>query len=195
MADVVIPDDAPPVLATSPAFQTLLAAKDVRHYNTLPGSIEKLIERIQDARVVINSRSSSRFSAEVFERCPQLRVLSIWGTGTDNIDLAAAERHGVRVTNTPGVSATSVAEHTLALMLATARMIPAQHAAVCDGQWPRGQSVELNGKRLGVIGLGAIGRRFAQLGQVIGMRVWAWTLHPKPALGFEMVELDDLLRS
>ncbi len=193
MADVVIPDDSPPVLATSPAFQRLLGAAEVRHFDTLPGSVERLIERIQDARVVINIRSSSKFTAEVFERCPTLRILSIWGTGTDHVDLAAAERHGVRVASTPGVSATSVAEHALALMLATARMIPAQDAAVRSGQWPRGQSVELSGKKLGVIGLGAIGRRFAQLGQGIGMRVMAWTLHPNPALGFDLVDLDALL--
>jgi D-3-phosphoglycerate dehydrogenase len=55
--------------------------------------------------------------------------------------------------------------------------------------------VELQGKTLGVIGLGAIGRRFARLGQGIGMRVIAWTMHPNPALGFDLVELDELLRT
>ncbi len=195
MPDVVIPDDWPPVLASSPAFQTLRKAAEIEYFDTLPGSEQALIERIARAKVVVNIRSSSRFSAEVFEQCRTLRMLSIWGTGTDNIDLAAAARHGVRIANTPGVSAISVAEHTLALMLATARMLPAQDAAVRSGTWPRGQSIELNGKTLGVIGLGAIGRRFAQLGNGIGMRVIAWTLHPNPALGVRLVELHDLLAS
>jgi D-3-phosphoglycerate dehydrogenase / 2-oxoglutarate reductase len=63
------------------------------------------------------------------------------------------------------------------------------------GEWLRGQSIQLNGKTLGVIGLGAIGRQFARIAQGIGMRVIAWTMHPNPALGFELVALDELLRS
>jgi D-3-phosphoglycerate dehydrogenase len=193
MPKIVIPDDCPPVLAASPGFSRLRAFDQVDYFDTLPGSPERLIERIRDAEVVINIRSSSRFTAEVFQQCPRLRLLSLWGTGTDNVDLAAAQQHRVIVTNTPGVSAASVAEHTLALMLAAARGIPAQDAAVRGGNWPRGQGIELYGKTLGIIGLGAIGRRFAQLGQGIGMRVIAWTLHPNPALGFELVELEQLL--
>jgi D-3-phosphoglycerate dehydrogenase len=119
-------------------------------------------------------------------------MLSLWGTGTDNVDLAAAARHGVTVTNTPGVAATSIAEHCLALMLATARRIPRADAAIRRGEWPRGEGAQMHGKTLGVIGLGAIGRRFARLGAAVGMRVIAWTMHPDPALGFELVSLDRL---
>jgi len=143
---------------------------------------------------VINIRSSSSFSAEVFQSCPRLRLVSVWGTGTDNVDLKAAAKHGVTITNTPAVSASSVAEHALTLMLAVARRIPAQDAAVRNGGWPRGQGVELRGKTLGIVGLGAIGRRFAELGRGIGMRVIAWTLHPRPALNVELVEFEQLLR-
>src|SRR6185503_6533537 len=108
--------------------------------------------------------SSCRFTESVFTACPQLRMLSLWGTGTDNVDLPAAARHGVTVTNTPGVSAPSIAEHALALMLAAARKIPQMDARTRQGEWARGQSVQMAGKTLGVVGLGAIGRRFAQLG-------------------------------
>ena len=62
-------------------------------------------------------------------------------------------------------------------------------------RWPRGQAAQMHGKTLGVIGLGAVGRQFARLGAGIGMRVVAWTMHPDPALGFELVALDELLRS
>jgi phosphoglycerate dehydrogenase-like enzyme len=192
---VVVPDDCPPVLAMSPAFETLRERAAVEYFDTLPGSEERLIERMQDAEIALNIRSSSKFTAKVFESCPKLRLVSVWGTGTDNIDLAAAAKRGVMVTNTPGVSAFSVAEHALALMLAVARRIPAQDGAVRGGAWPRGQGVELRGKILGIVGLGAIGRRFAELGRAIGMRVVAWTMHPDAALGFELVELDELLRS
>jgi phosphoglycerate dehydrogenase-like enzyme len=122
-------------------------------------------------------------------------AVSFWGTVTDNIDLAAAQQHGVTVTNTPGVSAVSIAEHSLMLALAVARRVVAIHEGVVAGEWPRGQSVQLHGKTLGVIGLGAIGRQFARIAQGIGMRVIAWTMHPNPALGFELVELEELLRS
>jgi phosphoglycerate dehydrogenase-like enzyme len=195
MLKVIIPDDCPSVLAASAGFRTLSEHAEVEHFDTLPGSSERLIERIRDAEAVINIRSSSKFTEDVFQGCPHLRLLSIWGTGTDNVDLTAAQRHRVTVTNTPGVSAASVAEHALALMLAVARGIPAQDAAVRGGSWPRGQGIELYGKTLGLIGLGAIGRQFAQIGRGIGMRVIAWTMHPNPALGVELVEFEQLLRT
>lgn len=191
---VVIPDDYPPVLGPSSALKKLSEFAEVERYDSLPGSEAGLIDRIRDAEIVINIRSSSRFSATVFESCPRLELVSLWGTGIDNVDLAAAAARGVTVTNTPGVSAPSVAEHALALMLAAARNIPAHDAEVRAGKWPRGGGVELRGKTLGIIGLGAIGRRFAELGAGIGMRVIAWTLHPKPAPGIELVPLDQLLR-
>jgi D-3-phosphoglycerate dehydrogenase len=192
---IVVPDDAPPVLGPSPALDRLRGCGEVRYFDSLPGTEDRLLERIAGAEIVINVRSSTRFPASVFARCPGLRMLSIWGTGIDNIDLAAAARHGVTVTNTPAVSAVSIAEHTLALMLAVARKIPATDASVRAGEWRRGGYSQLHGKTLGIIGLGAIGRRFARLGEGIGMRVIAWTMHPNPALGFELVELDTLLRT
>jgi D-3-phosphoglycerate dehydrogenase len=161
----------------------------------LPGSEDSLIERIAGAEIVINIRSSTRFGESVFQRTPDLRLLSLWGTGTDNVDLAATGRHRVTVTNTPGVSAFSIAEHALALMLAVARRIPRLDREVRQGGWPRGQAAQMHGKTLGVIGLGAVGRQFARLGAGIGMRVIAWTMHPDPALGFDFVALDELLRS
>jgi phosphoglycerate dehydrogenase-like enzyme len=192
---VVVPDDWPPVLANSGGFRRLCEFAEVQYFETLPGSQEELIERIRHAEMAINIRSSSKFPEEVFQRCPHLRLVSLWGTGTDNVDLMAAERYGVTITNTPGVSAFSVAEHALALVLAVARGIPSQDAAIRGGGWPRGQGIELYGKTLGIIGLGAIGRRLAELGRAIGLHVIAWTVHPNPALGVEMVEFDQLLRS
>jgi D-3-phosphoglycerate dehydrogenase len=192
---IVVPDDYPPVLAPSQAYRNLTARAAIEYYDSLPGGEERLIERIRDAEIVINIRSSCKFTARVFDACPRLRLLSLWGTGTDNVDLPAAAVHGVTVTNTPGVSAVSIAEHSLALMLAVARNVPRIDGEVRQGHWPRGFVSQMSGKTLGIIGLGAIGRRFAQIGAGIGMRVIAWTLHPNPALGFELVELEELLRT
>src|ERR1700722_19016213 len=195
MIRIAIPDDAPPVLASSAVWRDLEGHAELDYYDTLPGSEERLAERIAPADAVLNIRSSSKFTERVMERAPRLRLISVWGTGTDHVDLAAARRRNIVVMNTPGVSAASVAEHALALLLATARRIPQADAATRRGEWPRGQGVELRGKTCGVVGLGAIGRQFAALAHGIGMCVIAWTLHPQPLPGVELVELDELFRA
>jgi phosphoglycerate dehydrogenase-like enzyme len=188
-----IPDDAPPVLRSSAVWPELAARAEVDYHDTLPGSEDGLIGRIREAEIVLNIRSSSKFTARVFDACPRLLLLSLWGTGTDHVDLVAAARRGVAVTNTPGVSAVSIAEHALALLLAVARRIPQLDRATRAGEWPRGQSMELRGKTCGIIGLGAIGREFARLAAAIGMRVAAWTMHPRP--GDAIVPLDEIYRT
>ena len=195
MTLISIPDDAPPVLAGSAAWPGLQAGAQLDYHDTLPGSEERLIERIGAAEVVLNIRSSCKFTETVFAACPKLRMVSVWGTGTDHVDLAAAARHGVTITNTPGVSAISIAEHALALLLAVARKLPQMDSATRGGGWPRGRSVELYGKTCGIIGLGAIGRQFARLAAGIGMRVIAWTMHPRPIPGVDAVGLDELYRT
>jgi D-3-phosphoglycerate dehydrogenase len=193
MLKVHVPDDAPPVLRSSKAWADLAARAEVVYHDTLPESEERLIERIRDAEIVLNIRSSQKFTERVFAECPRLRMVSVWGTGTDHVDLAAAARRGVTVTNTPGVSAISIAEHTLALLFAVARRIPQIDRATRTGGWPRGRSVELHGKICGIVGLGAIGRQFARLAAGIGMRVIAWTMHPRE--GDPIVPLDELYRT
>lgn len=195
---IVVPDDFPPVLGPSGAFQSLQDGAHVHYHDSLPASTAVLAERIGDAAGVVNIRSSIEFGEQVFAACPGLRALSLWGTGTDHVDLGAAERHGVVVTNTPGVSAVAMAEHTLALMLAVARDIPRIDFKTKRGAWPRGFVTQLHGKTLGVVGLGAIGLQAARIAKGIGMRVIAWTRRPqgKPLdeIGVELVALDDLYR-
>ncbi len=195
MPRISIPDDSPAVLATSAVFPALQARAELDYHDSLPGTEDVLIERIGAAETVLNIRSSSRFTARVFAACPRLRLLSVWGTGTDHIDLASAAQHGVTVTNTPGVSARSIAEHALALLFAVARRIPEMDAATRLGTWPRGRGVELFGKTCGVIGYGAIGRQFARLAAALGMRVVVWTMHPARYADVEFVELDELYRT
>src|SRR5437899_5271042 len=108
MLRVVIPDDAPPVMGLSAAYRALLERAQVDYYDTLPLSEAELIARIRDAELVINIRSSCRFTENVLAQCGRLRLLSLWGTGTDNVDLTAAARCGVTVTNTPAVAADSI---------------------------------------------------------------------------------------
>jgi len=192
---ISIPDDAPPVLATSAVWPGLANRAQLDYHDTLPGSEDRLIGRIAAAELVLNIRSSSKFSARVFDACPRLRLVSLWGTGTDHVDLPAAASHGVTITNTPGVSAVSIAEHALALLLAVARRIPQVDTATRRGEWARGQSMELRGKTCGIVGLGAIGSEFARIAAAIGMRVIAWTMHPRPIPGVELVDLEELYRA
>jgi phosphoglycerate dehydrogenase-like enzyme len=179
-------------MAPSTAYRKL-EGHDVRTYSDRPATGDDLVERIRDAEAVINIRSTSRFTAEVLEKCDRLRLISIWGTGTDNVDLAAAKARGVRVTNTPGVSAIAVAEHTLSLIMAVAKQTVHVDQQVRGGKWPRAMVMQLRGKTLGLIGTGAIGREVAILGRAIGMRVIAWTFHPQDDIA-EWVSFDDVFR-
>ena len=195
MPRIVIPDDEPAVMSPSVAFRRL-SGDDVRTFLTRPSSAAELIERVGDSEIVINIRSTSRFTADVIEHCPALRLISIWGTGTDHVDLAAAQKRNIRVTNTPGVSAVAVAEHALALIMAVAKRTVEVDGEVRRGAWPRAMVTQLRGKTLGLIGTGAIGREMARLGAGIGMRVIAWTFHPRGPGGdvAEWVSLDDVFR-
>src|SRR5260221_7220726 len=102
MPKIYIPDDAPPMLRPSAAWAGMAARAEIEYHDTLPGPEDGLIARISDAELVLNIRSSVKFTERVFAACPKLRLVSAWGTGTDHIDLAAASRHGVTITNTPG---------------------------------------------------------------------------------------------
>jgi len=167
---------------TPSAAYAKLASYDVRTYPGRPSTPADLISRIQDAEVVINIRSTSRFTNDVLARCPKLRLISIWGTGTDNVDLHAAKTRGIHVTNTPAVSAIAVAEHTLSLIMAVAKQTILVDRQVKEGKWPRAMVTQLYGKTMGLIGTGAIGREVARLARGIGMHVIAWTYHPKQDL-------------
>jgi phosphoglycerate dehydrogenase-like enzyme len=147
--------------------------------------------------VAINIRAYSKFNEPLFQACPDLKLISVLGIGTDNIDLAAASRAGIQVCNTPGYSAVSVAEHTLSLMLAAARKIPGHEQELRAGRWTRLPMIQLHGKTLGIVGFGSIGRQLASLARGIGMQVRAWTFHPTleraAQSGVEFVELELLL--
>ena len=194
--NIAIPDDAPPVMRPSKAYQTLLERAEVSYYDSLPSSDEALVGRVGDAEGAVSIRASAKFPEAVLAACPKLQIVSVWGTGTDHIDLAVAARLGITVTNTPAVSAVAMAEHALALMLAVARRIPRIDFEMRQGTWPRGLITQLHGKTLGIIGLGAIGRQTARIARGIGMRVVAWTMHPSSELarelGLALVDLDEL---
>jgi phosphoglycerate dehydrogenase-like enzyme len=173
---IVVPDDFPSVFQGSAAHERAKALGAVRVFTERGADDEpELIRRIADARVAVNIRAHARFTDGVFAACPGLKMVSVWGTGTDNIDLHAAGMRGVTVSNTPGVNAFAVAEHALALMLSVGRKIPAIDREMRGGKWPREMLTQLLGKTLGVFGMGTIGSRVATLGRAVGMDVLAWS--------------------
>lgn len=198
MVKIVIPDDFPPQMKGTEALEQLHEYGEVTSYDTKASSQDELIQRMKQAEVAINVRAYSKFTEAVFLGCPSLKLLSILGTGTDQVDLAAASRYKVVVTNTPGFAAIAVAEHALALMLSLARRICVIDRQVRENKWPRGLMTQLHGKTLGLIGLGVIGGQLARISKGIGMRTLAWTFHPTPQraqeVDVELVPLEDLLR-
>ncbi len=140
-------------------------------------------------------RSAVKVNADVLAKAPKLRVIGRAGVGVDNVDLPAATAAGVVVMNTPGGNSVSVAEHTLALMLAMARSIPQASASTKSGKWEKKKFLghELRGKTLGVVGLGWIGREVVRRAKPFEMRIVASDPYVNAQsaadLGVELVDL------
>jgi D-3-phosphoglycerate dehydrogenase / 2-oxoglutarate reductase len=138
-----------------------------------------------------------RIDASALEAADRLRVLARYGAGVDNVDLAAARRKGVVVTNTPNVNSSSVAELTVGLILCLARKIPEFSKSVKTGEWNRSMGMALEGKRVGLMGFGNIGKEVARRLSGWSVRLIAYDLLPDRAaaakFGVELVSQPQLL--
>lgn len=179
-------------------LELLEAQGDVR-LDVRPGMDRPtLLEAVAGADALV-VRSATRADAEVVAAGKSLRVIGRAGIGVDNIDRAAAAARGIVVVNTPGANATATAEHTLAMLLAACRRIPAAHASVAAGEWRRADfvGVELSGRTLGVVGFGRIGRMVAERARAFGMQIVAYdpyvTAEAGAAAGAAMMDLEALL--
>jgi phosphoglycerate dehydrogenase-like enzyme len=134
-----------------------------------------LVAALADFDIVVAMRERTVFDADLFEHLPRLRLLVTTGMRNASIDVAAAERHGVVLCGTGSVLG-STAQHTWALILALVRNIPEEVEEFRSGDdWQRRMSVDLTGKRLGLIGLGRLGTRVARVGIDFEMEVVAWS--------------------
>ena len=185
-----------------------------------PGRKSKALERLRDfsEELVFNDKSRPLTEEElipllkgcqgylagldfiterVLREAEDLKVISRYGTGYDRIDMAAASQYGVTVTNTPGVNAQAVGELAVGLLLSVARQISYLDRTTRSGEWVRAEGVELKGKTLGILGLGAIGKVVARCAKGFGMRVAA----SDPFIdreycrehGIEAMDMEDLL--
>ncbi len=149
-----------------------------------------------DALVV---RSQVEVDAALIAAAPRLQVIGRAGVGVDNVDLDAATRAGITVVNAPTGNTIAAAEHTLALLLALARRVPAADASMRRGEWSRSslQGVQLRGRTLGIIGLGKIGMAVAERARALGMTLLGSdpyvTAEQATLRGVELVDLERLL--
>lgn len=176
----------------------------------LPPTVTALDPAPAPARIYANAvpaqamiaSSVLRYSGEVMDACPNLRLIARVGIGVDNIDLDAATARGIVVTNTPDGPTESTAEHAVAMLLALAKRLKQGNDNFAAGQWGPRTGVlmgdEVQGKTLGLVGLGRIGRRVAQISLLaFNMRVLAYdpylSTEQAAALGVELTDLDSVI--
>ena len=163
--------------------------------DTTPANV---IERLQGARVAISNKVV--LNAQTLAACPDLKLILVAATGTNNVDLEAARAQGITVANCQGYGTPSVAQHTLGLLLALATRLVDYNKAVADGQWQQSKQfclldfpiVELEGKTLGLFGHGELGSAVAKLAEAFGMRVLIGQIPGRPARAGRLA-LDELL--
>jgi D-3-phosphoglycerate dehydrogenase len=195
------------VLITTRTFQRMKGAHwDALHeagLETITSGLDQalneqqLIERLPGIAALICGMDE--VTERALETTEELRVISMNGVGLDRIDVAAATRRGVVVTRTPGSNADSVADLALALMLAQARHLPRHDRTMREGDWSRQRGRELRGQRLGLVGLGAIGKKVALRALAFGMTVQAYDPYVDAAFcrehGIEIADWETCLRS
>lgn len=159
---------------------------------------EALIAALQGAQALI-VRSATNVDAAVLSAVSGLLVVGRAGVGLDNVDVDAATKAGVMVTNAPESNIVSAAEHTIALLMSMARNVPQAHAALVSGRWERSkwEGVELAGKTLGVVGLGRIGKLVAHRALGLGMKIVAFdpyiSVERGRQMNVDMLPLDQLV--
>jgi len=156
----------------------------------------ELKERINDYDALI-IRSATKVTADILEDATRLKIIGRAGVGVDNVDVPAATKKGIIVCNAPGSNSLSVAEHALALLMAQARMVTSADASMKAGRWEKSKfkGVELDGKVLGILGMGKIGQLVAPRAKALGMTCIAYDPYVTPErfreLGVERADSPD----
>jgi D-3-phosphoglycerate dehydrogenase len=199
---IVVPDGDPEANALiRAALEGSGRSFEVDWHTDVPASVDEWVRRTREADAIILSWG---LPTEVLHRAERLRVVSFCGTGvSDHVDLAVAEERGITVLPVRGYGDNAVAEHALGLLFSVLMRVPEADRAVRSGRWSEDQEWdsnwaprwELKGKRVGVVGLGGIGRRFAELAAACGMEVVAWSRGVEgvdPRTGIRLLSLGEL---
>lgn len=179
----------------APQAVALLKDFDLVYAGKTPDE-ESLIRLCREHRPVALIVRYGRVSARIISESPELKVIAKHGVGIDTIDVEAAAQRGIAVKPATGANAAAVAEHTWALILACAKSVPYLNHRMQQGHWdkPTHKSIELAGRTLGLVGLGAIGERVAQIGIAFGMHVVAHDpFRQTPPAGVRLCTLNDLV--
>lgn len=196
MTRVAILDDYQAVALKMTDWSTLPKDVEVRVFQDHLKDEDALVGRLQDFTIVMAMRERTPFPRSTFARLPNLKLLTTTGMRNAAIDMQAASDHGVTVCGTGGV-VYPTAELTWGLILSLLRHIPREDSATRGGRWQVSMGVDLNGKTLGVIGLGNLGSQVATVGKAFQMRVIAWsqnlTAERATHFGAELVSKDELL--
>ena len=157
---------------------------------------EALIDLLKDCDGYLAGLDS--VTDEVLKSCPNLKAISRYGAGYDRVDIKAARALNISVSNTPGANAQAVAELTFGMLLSLARSIPYLHTETINGKWVRSSGIELFGKTIGIIGLGAIGKKLARCCEGFNMKVLAYDPYIQESYckehGIFSVSLEELLK-
>ena len=196
MINVALLDDYQNVAMKMADWNSLAPRAKVTAFPDHLDDVDALAERLHAFEVIVLMRERTRVPRALIERLPNLKLLITAAMWNASVDIHAATERGIQVCGTDDLP-TPAAEMALGLMLALARAIPQEDRAIRAGQWQTTLGVGLHGKTLGVIGLGNLGRQMAGYGNILGMKVLAWsqnlTNEAAAASGALRVELDDLM--
>ncbi len=196
MSRVAILDDYQDVAGRMADWASLPAGTDLVVFRDHLADVEPLAKRLADFEVVIAMRERTPFPRALLERLPKLKLLITTGMRNASIDVGAAVERGVVVCGTAGLPYPT-AELTWGLILALFRQIPGEDRATREGRWQVSCGLGLNGKTLGVLGLGGLGSRVAKVGRAFEMEVIAWSQNLTAAraaeVGATLVGKDELL--
>ncbi len=169
----------------------------VKIFDDVPQSEDELVNRLKKTEIAILGRSD--VTSEVIIKLPHLKMISLWATGYNYVDIQTAKEKGIIVTNVPSYATEAVAEHVFSLLLSFVRKISLADKHVKTGHfnWKEFRGVELAGKTMGIIGLGSIGSRVARISNCFGLNVIAFTTHPTDEkakqIGVEFSSFDEVL--
>ena len=176
------------------SFELLKNEKDIQLHLAWEGMPAADILEGIDAVI---TRGIGQVNRALYDACPNMKVAARCGVGLDNVDVAEASKRRIKVINAPGSNASTVAEHTISLMLTIQRNLFEALSAVKNGQWASRSSFksdELNGKTLGILGLGNIGLKVANIAAAFGMKVIYWSPSNKE-VPYLLVDKETLFRS
>ncbi len=185
-------------------WKVLLELADFEIYDRTsfsPDEVDLIAERAKDAEIIIINKTP--ITAEVIDQLPDLKYIGVLATGYNVVDIEAAKRRNITVTNIPSYGTETVAQATIALLLEICNHVGSHHEAVERGQWENNSDwcfwnhpiIELSGKTMGIIGYGQIGQATARIAQALGMKIVAYNRTPKKVIETETVRyasLDEL---